>query len=831
MIPADQESKDLILKPATEPQPSGIQASGTRSYDGPVPASALLTLRPAPEPQSSGIQTVGKGSYNWPVLVSAVLVAGVNVLVITGFHAPFLRPALGFWFLVAFPVYLLCTTSVWGVSSVAERVGYSTAAVLLLLMITGLGLNTFLPLLGFRRPLDPVPVLLLGDTLLVALYLFRRRYPAKVAWRPQIQALGRQESRLLAGSGLCVAAAVLGANRLNNGMGCQLSLVALGGMVVTLLLLLLWRQRVRDGLISASLYLVSVALLLMTSLRGWYITGHDIQTEYKVFQLTQEHSHWSMSYFHDAYNACLSITILPTEISRVAQVDDPYVFKVFFQVIFALCPVLVYTISRRYWPKSISILATVFFIGFPTFLNDMPFMDRQEIAFIFTCAAILSITNNAWSKRQRQLGLILAAVGMELSHYSTIYTFLDALVIAWAAQFLSALNSRRLRSPRGTPRPSRAPWAVTAKTAGLGSILLIAGVTYLWGQIATQTANNALVAFDSAISGLVHSNGGRSNDVLYGLLPAKAPNPQVLLNDHRETALQERAASPYTYIPASAVARYPTPIINQPVLPFTGAGRILSDVDISPIGFNSAVREFAAKGEQIFIIIGLLALLLVRGCRSQVNREIWFLCVGNLSVLALISILPNLSVQYGILRTFQEALILMAPVLVAGTLTIFSPLGGAWAARATVALSICIFVSTTGLLPQILGGYPAQLSLNNSGLYYDIYYVHPQEVAAVNWLSGKPGILPDGLQASFSAERFTFNSPPDVTGNQGTTDIYPWLIQKSGWVFLSYSTVHTGGATIDTGTQGELITYLYPADLLWNTKNLVYDNGGTEIYR
>jgi uncharacterized membrane protein len=791
---------------------------------------------PAPglgaEPLSPGIRTSGRVGNDWPVLVSAVLVAGINVVVITGFHAPFLRPAIGFWFLVVAPVYVLCTTSVWGTSSVAERVGYSTAGVLFLLMIGGLTLNTFLPLLGLRRPLDPLPVLLLGDTLLVALYLFRRKHPAKVAWRRQIQTLVLEESRLLVGSGLCVAVAVLGVNRLNNGAGSQLSLVALGGIVVTVLLLLLSCQHIRDGIISTTLYLVSLALLLMTSLRGWYVTGHDIQVEYRVFQLTQAHGHWSIAYFHNAYNACVSITILPTEISRIVQVDNPYVFKVFFQLIFALCPVLVYAISRRYWPKAISILAIVFFIGFPTFFTDMPFIDRQEIAFIFVCAAILSITNNAWSKRQRQLGLVVASIGMELSHYSTMYLFLDAFIIAWAAQFLAMLNPRRLRSLRGTAGAGEAQWAITARTVGLGCILLMIGVMYLWGQLATQTANNALTEFNSAISGLVHSSGTRSNDVLYGLLPAKTPSPQVLLNDYRQLVLKERtAASPDKYIPTSVVARYPTPPVNQPLLPLTGAGRLLSKIGISPAGLNSAVREFAAKGEQIFIIIGLLTLLLVRRRRSQVSREIWFLYVGNLGALILITLLPNLSVDYGILRTFQQVLILVAPVLVVGSLAIFSPLGRAWATRVAVVFSMCIFVSTTGLLPQVLGGYPAQLSLNNSGSYYDIYYVHPQETTAVTWLSGKPAVLPDGLQASFMADRFSFNSESDVTGKQVVTDIYPWLIQKDSWVFLSYSTVHTGVATIYPGTGGELITYLYPTDLLWNTKNLVYNNGGAEIYR
>ena len=99
-----------------------------------------------------------------------------------------------------------------------------------------------------------------------------------------------------------------------------------------------------------------------------------------------------------------------------------------------------------------------------------------------------------------------------------------------------------------------------------------------------------------------------------------------------------------------------------------------------------------------------------------------------------LTILPNLSVDYGVLRAFQEALILIAPVLVVGSLTLSAPWGKRghqeWRRRC---VSV-IFFSTTGLLPQILGGYPPQLSLNNTGTYYDLYYVHPQEVAAVGRL-------------------------------------------------------------------------------------------------
>jgi uncharacterized membrane protein len=784
----------------------------------------------AADPQPGSPPAVGR-NYGWSALASAGLIAGANVLVVTGFRLPFLGPAIGFWFLIVHPVYLLYTTSVWRRSSVAERLGYSLIAGLLLLMLAGLGVNTFLPLLGVQRPLDPIPVVLLGDTLTVSLYLFRRRHPAKLAWRTQIETIGPEESRLLVASGLCVALAVLGANRLNNGAGDQVTLVALGGIVVTLLLLLCWLRQVRDGMTSVTLYLLSLALLLMTSLRGWYVTGHDIQGEYLVFQLTETHGHWNISAFHNTYNACLSITILPTELAQIVHVDNPYVYKVFFQLMFALCPVLVYAISRRYWSGRIAVLAAAYFVGFPTFFTDMPFLNRQEIAFLFACVAILSITNTEWSLRRRRLALFAASLGLELSHYSTMYLFLGTLLAAWAAQHASALTPRRWRRPTGAPHANRTPWGVMARTVGIGSILMMAAIAFAWGDLATQTAGSALTDAASAISGFVgHSSSVRSGDVSYSLLSGNAATPQTVLNDYRQETLKARAgSSPSTYVPTSVVARYPTPVKDPTPLPLTGAGHLLSDIGVPVAELNSVVRQAAAKGEQVFAGIGLIAIIVMRRFRRQVGREYFFLCVGSLVMVAILTIFPDLSVDYGVLRAFQEALILIAPVLVAGSLTVFSPLGKVWAPRTAAVVCIGIFVSTTGLLPQILGGYPPQLSLNNSGQYYDIYYTHPQEVAAVGWLAGKPGVLPDGVQAENFSDRFAFTAPSDVTGRQSIADIYPSLVTQSSWVILGYSTVHTGRAT--AYYDGDLITYLYPIGFLQASKNLVYNNGGAEIYK
>ena len=140
-------------------------ASGPGCTNEPVaapPDGALSSDQPGPPRGPQPGRSVQPGGLpaawhrDWAAWVSAALVVAANVLAVTGYPVPFLGPALGFWFLIVHPVYLLCTTSVWGGCGWAERLGYSLGAVLLLALLGGLGLNTVLPLLGAGRPLDPL---------------------------------------------------------------------------------------------------------------------------------------------------------------------------------------------------------------------------------------------------------------------------------------------------------------------------------------------------------------------------------------------------------------------------------------------------------------------------------------------------------------------------------------------------------------------------------------------------------------------------------------------------------------------------------------------------
>ncbi len=760
----------------------------------------------------------------WGGVAAAAAVLAANAIALTGAPVPFLGPVLGFWLLVAYPVYLLGTTSVWRGAGAGERFGGSLCAVLLLLMLAGLVLNTVLPVLGVARPLSLVPVLLLANALTAVCVGLRRRYPPAAAWRPRWP-VSPAAGRLIGGSGLSVALAVLGANRLNNGAGGQVSLAALGVVLAVAAVLFRWRHRVGDGTVAVTLYLLSLALLLLTSLRGWYVTGHDIQTEYRAFQLTYGTGRWDMATFRSAYNACLSVTILPAELAQLVRVSGPYLFKVFFQLIFAACPVLVYTVARRHWQRWAAILAAVYFAGFPVFFTDMPFLCRQEVALLFTCAVVLAITQPAWGVRARRAAAVAACLGVELSHYSTMYLLLGTLAVTWLA--VNADRARLAQRMLPRPGPARPQRALSAGLVVAATVIVVA-----WGGLATHTAGSLLTDGRATVESLAgRSPRVRAGTVSYGLLGGASPTGQQVLNGYRRDALRTRAAGPRgVYLPLSLVNRYPVPL--RPSLrpmPLTAAGRLLAAAGVPVARLDTVTRQAAARGEQVFAVVGLVTLLLIPRRRRRVGREFRGLCIGALAVVALITVLPDLSADYDVLRAFGEALIVIAPVLVAGSYIALRPAGAALAIRVSAVICLGLFASTTGFLPQLLGGYPAQLSLDDGGQYYDAYYTQPQEAAAVGWLAGQPAVLPDGVQAENFTDRFAFTAPGEVSGRQVIGDIFPPLIRRSSWVILGYATVRTGRASVFY--DGDLISYRYPAGLLRAAKDLVYDNGGTQIYR
>ncbi|MFE7182001.1 hypothetical protein [Streptomyces erythrochromogenes] len=736
-----------------------------------------------------------------------------------GVPALLLAP-VGLWLLFGAPVLLLRGVTDKVVSTRSGSLLLAAGLAVLLDILVALGVNTVLPLLGVERPLTRL--VLASATTLVLLVIGTL---APQSPRPLLRGAPLSGARPVAWvAGVALLLSVAGPIRLNNGLGGAVSTTALVVVTALIVLLLLRHARCSPVVLEAGIYAASATLLLLTSLRGWYITGHDIQREYLYFRLTLGGGFWDISAYTDPYNACLSITLLPVSIFRLTGIEDIYVFKAVLPLLFALTPVLVHRAVRNVASPLVALLSAVFFMAFPTFFTDMPFLGRQAIAFLLLACAMLVLTDSRRPLPLRRAVFTVLLAGVVLSHYSTIYVIVGTLATAFAVD-----KAWRLASRPGRSRAHRAVGQGRTRTfLTWWTVAVPAVLALLWAGPLTHTGGqleSTLRVVASDLFGSGNARGG-SSDTRYSLFGGAGVTPEERLAEYREDTIGYTGAdrADGKYLPLDALAKYPTPVAEKENLPLTPAGRALDTVGLSVPALNGVLRQAAALLLQVLVLVGFV--IAVRGRNSPFTpvRDQTTLTVGALAMMGLFTLVPQLSVDYSVLRAFQQGLLFFAPFIAAGAL---------WAVRRAGRRALpvlCVLVAgllldLTGAVPKALGGYPAQLALSNSGPAYDIYYPHAEDRRAAMWLNQRAA----GDDLVVQTDRYSFSRLQTLFTVRTQDSVHPALLRSQSYVLLGSTPTRKDEVTVFF--RGDLVTYRYPRDLLDTTRNLIYSNEGAVVYR
>lgn len=741
-------------------------------------------------------------------VVSATAVLCGELMVLLGVDVPFLRAVVGAIVLAGVPIYIL-TTRTRGPEPAARAV-YSVGTTVLTVMGVALLVNLVLPWFGVGRPLSPASLVPLSTAADLSLLLWRRDRAPR--WR-------RPHPHGTAMLGMAaVALCVIGAIRLNNGAGNLVALTGLACAAGALGALVLRRDDNR-GFDSWIIYLVALALLASTSMRGWYTTGHDAQKENLVFHLTDSVGHWQMSALQDPYNACLSLNLLPTVIANFTAITGPLLAKIAPQLIFAAVPVAGYLLSRRVTSRRLALVGVLVVVTFPTFSIDMPYMARQEVAFLFLALLLLAGTEPGWSRRVRQVAVVLAGIGVVVSHYSTAYILVLTLGTGW---ILSALV-RVWRRFRAGPRPPRP--CILAVTP----IVLITVVTAAWVGPATRTSGHAgTVVTDTAEALTGSSRPLVSSDVASTILPLHVEDPQQRLDDFSREQLElskaQRTAG--QLLPVTPDEAYPRLAADAP-MPTTPVGRVLHSIGFAPATVNGLAQSASGKAVQVSLLIGFVLLLRRRRRGPRFTYEYRLLCLATLTILGLVAVLPDVSVEYGIFRAFLQALLLLAPVAALGLSWLLTPLrhAGRLALPLLGALFIGFFATMTSASGAILGAGEPQIRLFNDGDYYRTFYVTDQEAAAARFVATQhpASVMVDEYAAHRLAAFLGDVTPlPD--------NFYPSRLLKDGWQLAGPEVVRDHMSTLSIAG-GDRATYVYPLDLVRGHRDVVYSNGSADVFR
>ena len=115
------------------------------------------------------------------------------------------------------------------------------------------------------------------------------------------------------------------------------------------------RNRIPKITYPIAIWMISLSLLLMHGLTSHYIIGRDVHEEFYTFRIVSDNLLWSMSNYRSIETACLSISLLPTVYKSLLDINGQYIYKLVYQLIFSVTPLVSYILFKKYFAVSLFI--------------------------------------------------------------------------------------------------------------------------------------------------------------------------------------------------------------------------------------------------------------------------------------------------------------------------------------------------------------------------------------------------------------------------------------------------------------------------------------------
>jgi uncharacterized membrane protein len=598
---------------------------------------------------------------------------------------------------------------------------------------------------------------------------------------------------------LLPVAAAAGSARLSAGHGATVAVLAALAIGAALCGTVVFARRVSPTQLALVLFGVALGLMWSFSLRGHFVYGFDITKEYRVLASTYSTGVWNASSARNPYAAMLSLTVLPSSLHALTGLSILTLLKLVYPALFALFPVAVFGLARRFVRPQYAFIAAAFPIVQPYFFGEIPAVARQEIALLFFVVLLAAVLDDRLRGRQRWALITLFALGLVVSHYTTTYIAITILAGGVVVQLVVSLFRR-------TPR-------LTAQVL----VALVVSVTgaSLWYGVVTHSATNL-----SSFVGTVNEQG---LDLLptmnqgEGLLNSwLSSNTTSRMDATRYAARSELYAKRRSYIhplPAAASARYALQDAATPNQPVRSAG------PYDAIGTGGLVFG------QLFTILGMVgALALAVGRRRTPGlRLVGCLGITTLAVLGFVRLSGTAANAYNQERALVQAMVITG-ICVAWLLDRggrrWRRFGIVCPVIAAAALAV-IFVSSTGLRAVAFGG-PRSGNLADQGEDYERFSVSPPELASARWVAQE---APSG--SLVYADRYGALRVFAVTGRTPIDVLTPDTLDRHGWVYASRSNVVDGRARGQFDSNYAL--YKWPAQFLDDQFAVVYTNGSSSV--
>ncbi len=765
----------------------------------------------------------------------------VNILVIFNLNLFYLRAILAFIFIITVPglLIMLClkirNINLW------EYLVYTIGLSVAFIMFAGLAVNWILPWLHITdKPLSLYPILICFDTFLLALlfiahkrnednahilifpfqeYEIKGKSSKRFKFLPKFPSLSWLD-RIFIIIPLCFPfMAVIGAFLLNNHGTNIVTMLMLASIAVYVFCIVLFRDKLNENVFPWALWMIGLSLLLMYSLRGWYINGSDISEEYKIFQFTLGKDYWNPIFWNHGYYFMISLTILPTILTRIISIGPLNIVKIIFQIIFAILPLLIWILFKRY-NQLLAFLSAFFFISQVQFFIYSGWI-RQEIALLFFGLMLLVLFSKEVNPKLKKLLFVTFGFSMIVSHYSTAYISLALFLLTYICIFFYRLYEIR-KIKKGKLKSEK---KTIFYLSGI-SILLLLIFGFLWYSQVTITANGLIDFTKKSFSNLEKTfsdDNKQEGQSIFDQINIfyKRPDPSPLIKDYEKQIVED-------YRSNSALELYNISSINT--VKITGF-KLPEALIAVPFSNNLYFyEELFKKIIRLFIIPGFIFLCYLL-YKKEIEIEGGILLFSVSCVFILIIILPFSSLNYNMARLYQQSLILNSMISICGGIIIFSIISKRAKEIILTFFLLLFFLINCCFVPIIIGGQDITLHIANMGSSYEGSYARSSEVRSSLWLATEKDIKEKIYAEPLAEERIrAFTNMRQYTYK----DVLESTLSRKSYVYLDYSNAVLGKGflpSLNSILKRVTVFYSYPNEFLNDNKNKIYSNGESEIFK
>ena len=745
------------------------------------------------------------------------------------FNIFILRQVFGFIFLTLFPGWIILNILQLKSLTIEKQFFLSVGLSISFVILIGLLLNSICPLFGHNAPLSLNTVLLSMNVILLILIIIKYRLFESNSKIIPIITLSRYDKIFLIIPIIFYILAIWGIQYMNVEKDNFILIILYLLIPIYLFVFFLFNKQVSEKLYPVIIYLISLALILLFSLRGSHIIGSDTHEEFYLFSNTLHNLRWIIE--NEVISSSLVISILPTIYQVFSKIQPEILFRLIYPILYSISPIGVYIIGKKFLTNQYAFLAACFFMFNVVFLKAAYFARTVCAIFFFIMLLIILLDVDINLSKKSPL-IIICIFLIILSHYSSAYIFGVILLILFIS---NKIIFKRFPDNYYT----------ISSFFLLSFILLI----IFWNGFVVSSNMQATLIFSKKASTSI-------------LVPPVSIQP---------TPIQPTPIQP-TPIQPTPIQPIPTPPPLGPLEPMqTSNLPALLGVDIVTKGLPQQLEFIFTWINLCLIGLGVLIIFfyyLVRYYRIDIYNnpvlkdfnlnllnEIKFWDIDKSFFFFLISIgcciillaniyIPYIAIGYGIERSFA----FVSPIL-----SIFFIIGGIFLGticnycylkirRNThkeiinqnnlkffiLIIIIIYYFSITGITYQ-LSGVPRSIIINDHGESFDKLYVFDQDVAAAKWLSTTGKIKEVPIYSDTTGVAILLSQGMIRQG------IYPyWIFERTydssykmeGYFFLRTTNINERKLSI---TMGWVDINKYSNDFY--NKMLIYNAGKSRILK